>query len=54
MNKMRESKVRIAKDGKPFDVDNIRNELHQDEIEVIQFLRPNGQRRRMAAPVGKE
>lgn len=45
--------MRIAKDGKPFDVDNI-PELHSDEVEIIQFLRPDGRRRRMAVSVGLE
>jgi len=45
--------MRIAKDGKPFDVDNF-GELRKGEVEVIQFLRPNGKRRRMGSPVGKE
>ena len=40
--------MRIAKDGKPFDEDNIGVDLQPNEIEVIQFLRPNGKRRRMS------
>jgi len=43
----------IAKDGKPFDIVNI-DKILPHEVEVIQFLRPNGQRRRMAAPVGED
>lgn len=43
--------MRIAKDGKPFNVDNL-PELHSDEVEIIQFLRPDGKRRRMAVSVG--
>jgi len=45
--------MRTAKDGKPFDVDGM-GELGEHEVEIIQFLRPNGKRRRMAASVGKE
>lgn len=45
--------MRIAKDNKPFDVDNF-GDLSPGEVEVIQFLRPDGERRRMAAPVGEE
>lgn len=39
--------MRIAKDGKEFDVDNL-GELDPDELEAIQYLRPDGRRRRMA------
>lgn len=46
--------MRVAKDGKPFDVDLIPGEAREDEVEVIQFLLPNARRRRMLAPVGKE
>ena len=45
---------RIAKDGLPFDVDNLMGGLAEDEVEVIQFVRPNAERRRMGAPVGKD
>ena len=45
--------MRIAKDGEPFDVDKF-GDLKPGEVEVIQFLRPNRKRRRMAAYVGKE
>lgn len=45
--------MRIASDGKPFDVDNM-GSLSPEYIEVIQFLRPDGKRRRMALDVGKE
>lgn len=45
--------MRIAKDGKPFDIDNF-GDLQPGEVEVIQFLRPDGRRRRMAAMVGEE
>lgn len=45
--------MRIAKDGKPFHIDNI-GELGKGEVEIIQFLRPNGTRRRLACEVGKE
>lgn len=46
--------MRIAKDGKPFDIDNIGESITPDEVEVIQFLRPNGRRRRMAVLVGQK
>ena len=48
--------MRIAKDGKPFDVDNFDelDELEEGEVEIIQFMRPNGKRRRMASNVGKD
>lgn len=46
--------MRTAKDGKPFDIDNISGEVREDEVEVIQFLRPEGKRRRMLANVGAE
>lgn len=45
--------MRIAKDGKPYDIDNF-GDLQPAEVEVIQFLRPDGRRRRMAAAVGEE
>lgn len=45
--------MRIASDGKPFDIDNM-GSLSSGKIEVIQFLRPNGKRRRMAVDVGEE
>lgn len=45
---------RIAKDGLPYDIDDIAGELSENEVEVIQFLRPDGKRRLMVAPVGKE
>jgi len=43
----------LAKDGKPFDID-ILDELAEDEVEIIQFLRPNGKRRRMSCILNKE
>jgi len=45
--------MKIAKDGKPFDVDDI-GDLQDNEIEIIQFLRPDGRRRRMACEVPSE
>lgn len=45
--------MKIAKDGKPFDVDNF-GDLSPGEVEVIQLLRPDGRRRRMAAMIGEE
>lgn len=44
----------MAKDGRPYDIDNIAGEIGKDEVEVIQFMRPDGRRRRMIAPVGEE
>lgn len=44
--------MRTAKDGKPFDVDHIPRNKMWDEVEVIQFLRPDGKRRRMLVTVG--
>lgn len=41
---------RIAADGKPFDQDFLGRETWDNEVEVIQYLRPNGVRRRMTAP----
>ena len=46
--------MRIASDGKPFDVDNITEDAGLGDVEIIQFLRPNGRRRRMLADVGEE
>ena len=43
----------LAKDGKEFDIDNI-GKLQNDELEIIQFLRPDGKRRRMSAKLTKE
>ena len=45
--------MRIAKDGKPFDIEFDGLEIRDDEVEVIQYMRPDGKRRRMLAPVGK-
>ena len=45
--------MKIAKDGKPFDIDNL-PVIFPDEVEIIQFLRPDGKRRRMAVSVGIE
>lgn len=44
---------KIAKDGLPFDIDNV-GELRKGEVEIIQFLRPDGKRRRMTAFVGED
>lgn len=49
-----ENQRRLAKDGLSFDIDNIGRETYEDEVEIIQFLRPDGRRRRMVASVGKE
>lgn len=43
----------IAKDGKEFD-ENILGDLDSDELEIIQFLRPNGIRRRMSTKLTTE
>jgi len=48
----RQGEMRKAKDGKPFDEDNIGTDLKENEVEIIQFLRPDGRRRRMAAVLG--
>jgi len=45
--------MRIAKDGKPFDIDNL-GDLVEGEVEIIQYIRPNGRRMRIAAMIGKE
>ena len=48
-------KMRLAKDGKPFDIDHLEGrEYTEDEVEVIQYLKPNADRIRMAAEMGKE
>lgn len=47
--------MRTAKDGKAFDIDYLPNEEPgENEVEVIQFLRPEGKRRRALAPIGEE
>ena len=46
--------MRIGKDGKPFDIDTFGGSLASDEVEVIQSLKPDGRRRRLAAKVGEE
>lgn len=45
--------MRIAKDGYPFDVDEA-GDTGPTEVEIIQFLRPSGKRRRMVAEVGAD
>lgn len=45
--------MRKAKDGKEYDIDNLPEEVGEDEVEIIQYLRPDGKRRRMIATVGK-
>lgn len=42
---------RLAADGKPFDIDNLGRETFSNEVEIIQYLRPDGKRRRMTCPV---
>jgi len=46
--------TRIASDGNPFDWDGIEGDTTANEVEIIQFLRPSGRRRRMTATVGEE
>jgi len=43
--------MRVAPDGKPYQVDNLNRELYDNEVEIIQFLRPNGKRRFMTCEV---
>ena len=45
--------MRIAKDGKQFDID-ILGDIETGDVEIIQFLRPNGKRRRMLCYVGEQ
>jgi len=45
--------VRIAADGKPFDIDGV-GDAGIGDVEIIQFLRPNARRRRMLAEVGED
>jgi hypothetical protein len=45
---------RIAADGKPFDIDNLGRPLYDNEVEIIQYLRPNGLRRRMTVPASND
>lgn len=42
----------IARDGRPYDIDFL-GVLHPQEIEVIEYLKPNGVRRRSAIAVGE-
>ena len=46
--------MRIASDGLPFDIDNLDEDAGSRDVEIIQFLRPAGRRRRMLAEVGEE
>lgn len=46
--------MRIASDGLAFDIDKLDEDAGPGEVEIIQFLRPNGRRRRMLAEVGEE
>jgi hypothetical protein len=46
--------MRIASDGLAFDIDNLDEDAGPGDVEIIQFLRPNGQRRRMLTYVGEE
>lgn len=46
--------MKLAKDGKPYDIDNLNGGLREDEVEIIQFLRPDGRRRRMSTAVPQD
>ena len=46
-------KKMLAKDGKEYDID-ILGELQESEIEIIQFLRPDGRRRKMSTRINDE
>lgn len=46
--------MRIASDGLAFDIDNLDEDAGPSEVEIIQFLRPNGRRRRMLVEVGED
>ena len=46
--------MRIASDGKPFDIDLIEEDVAPGDVEIIQFMRPDGRRRRMLTYVGEE
>lgn len=46
--------MRIASDGKPFEIDNLDEDAGPGDVEIIQFLRPDGRRRRLLAEVGEE
>lgn len=46
--------MRIASDGLAFDIDNLDEDAGPGDVEIIQFMRPNGRRRRMLAEVGEE
>lgn len=46
--------MRIASDGLAFDIDNLDENAGPGDVEIIQFLRPAGRRRRMLVDVGKE
>ncbi len=43
----------IAKDGKPYDIEDVLK-LTENETEVIQYLVPDGKRRKMATLVGRD
>jgi len=46
--------MRKARDGRLYDIDNMAWDANDDEIEIIQYLRPDGKRRRMVCTIGKE
>jgi len=46
--------MKIASDGLAFDIDNFDEDAGPGEVEIIQFLRPSGRRRRMLADVGED
>jgi hypothetical protein len=45
--------MKLAKDGKPYDIVNI-SEVEDNEVEIIQYLRPAGRRRLMTCLVGED
>ena len=44
----------IAPDGRPYDIDNIHADKKPNEIEIIQYMRPTGERRKMIAEIDIE
>lgn len=45
--------MKLAKDGLPYDIDKV-GSLADGEVEIIQYLRPSGKRRRMATHLGNK
>lgn len=46
--------MKLAPDGLPYDEDYLGRGPYANEVEVIQFLRPNSRRRKLFAPVERE